>query len=63
MARYKISQSYLIEINHRVQMINDIAEFRTKEFFRHLTIITVSNITVSVIKTSLATTNARSAIM
>ena len=32
-ARFNISQFYVIEINHRVQMIIDIAEFTPKELF------------------------------
>ena len=32
-ARYIISQFYVIKINHRVQMIFDIAEFPSKELF------------------------------
>ena len=42
-ARFNISQFYVIKINHRVQMIINIAEFITKEFiFRNLTIIPMS---------------------
>ena len=32
-ARFNISQFYLIKINHRVQIINNIAEFTPKELF------------------------------
>ena len=32
-ARYSISQLYTIKINHRVQMIIDIAEFAPEELF------------------------------
>ena len=32
-AQFNISQFYVIEINHRVQMIIDIAEFTPKELF------------------------------
>ena len=40
--RFNISQFYVIEIAHRVQMIIDIAEITTKElFFCHSTIITI----------------------
>ena len=42
-ALFNISQFHVVEINHRVQMILDIAEFTPKKIvFRHLTIITVS---------------------
>ena len=42
-ARFNISQFNMIKINHRVQMIIEIAEFTAKElFFHHLIIITVS---------------------
>ena len=43
-ARFNISQFYVIKINHRVQMIIDIAEFIPKElfFFRYSTIIPMS---------------------
>ena len=33
LARFNISQFYVIKINHRVQMIIDIAEFTPKELF------------------------------
>ena len=32
-AQFNISQFYMIRINHRVQMIIDIAEFTPKELF------------------------------
>ena len=32
-ARFDISQFYVIKINHRVQMIIDTAEFTSKELF------------------------------
>ena len=32
-ARFNISEFYAIKINHRVQMIIDIAEFTQKEMF------------------------------
>ena len=32
-ARFNISQFYVIKINHQVQMIIDIAEFTPKELF------------------------------
>ena len=32
-ARFNISQFYMIKINHRVQTIIDIAEFTPKELF------------------------------
>ena len=32
-ARFNISQFYVIKINHQVQMIIDIAEFTLKELF------------------------------
>ena len=42
-ARFNISQFHMIKINHKVQMIIDIAAFTTKELlYRHLTIVTVS---------------------
>ena len=54
----------MIKINHRVQMIIDIAEFAPKElFFIILPLSQCQNTTVSMVKTSLATTNARPAII
>ena len=63
-ARFNISQFYVIKINHRLQMIFDKAEFTPKELFFVIEPSSQGqNITVSMIKTSLATTNARPAII
>ena len=63
-ARFNISQFYEIKIDHRVQMIIDIAEFTQKElFFIFQSLSQRQNTTVSMIKTSLATTNARPTII
>ena len=62
-ARFNIYQFYVIQINRRVQMIIEIAEFTPKELF--LIILPVSqcqNTTVFMIKTYLVTTNALPAI-
>ena len=61
--RFNISQFYVINNAHRVQMIIDIAEITTKELlFAIQPLSRCQYDTVFMIKTSLATTNARSAI-
>ena len=63
-ARFNTFQFYVIKINHRVQIIIDIAEFTPKELFSVIQPLSqCQNTTVSMIKTSLATTNARPAII
>ena len=63
-ARFNIFQFYVIKINHRSQMIIDIAEFTQKELFSVIYPLSQGqNTTVSMIKASLATTNARPAII
>ena len=62
-ARFNISQFYVIKINHQVQMIIAIAEFTPKGLFFIIEPFSQCQIaTVSMIKTSLATTNARPAV-
>ena len=63
-ARFNISQFYVIKINHWLQMTVDKAEFTPKElFFVNEPSSQCQNTTVSMIKTSLATTNAQPAII
>ena len=63
-ARFNMSQFYVIKINHRAQMIIDITEFTPKElFFVVSPLWQGQNTTVSMIKTSLTTTNARPVII
>ena len=63
-ARFNISQFYVIKINHWVQMIIDIAEFIPKElFFVIQPLSQCQNTTFSMIKTCFAATNARAAII
>ena len=53
-----------MKINHRVQIIIDIAEFAPKElFFVIQPLSQCQDITVSIIRNFLATTNARPAIL
>ena len=63
-SRFNISQFYVIKTYHRVQMIIDVAEFTPKEVFFIISPLSqCQNTTVSMIKTSLATTNAQPAII
>ena len=63
-ARFNISQFYMIKNNHWVQMIFDIDEFIPEDlFFVIQPLSQCLNTTVSMIKTSLATTNAQPAII
>ena len=63
-ARFNISQFYVIKIIHQVQMIIDKTEFTAKELFPVIEPSSqCQNTTVSIIKTYLATTNARPAII
>ena len=63
-ARFNIFQICVVKINHRVQMIIDIAEFTPKELFPVIQPLSqCQNTVVSMIKTSLETTNARPAII
>ena len=59
-ARFNISQLYVIKINHRVQMITDIAEVTPIGLFFAIQPLSQSqNTTVFMIKTSLEAINAR----
>ena len=63
-ARFNISQLYVIKINHRVQMITDIAAVTAIGLFFVIQPLSQSqNTTVFIIKTSVETINARPSII
>ena len=63
-ARFNISQFNMIKINNPVQIVIDIAEFTPNDlFFVIKTLSQCQNTTVSMIKSSLVTTNPRPAII